>query len=169
LGVENLVSRGFKSSTARVKRINDMRSVTFFAVLLAAAPLVARAGEYPIEFRCRGLEEYEIRGTHNVDWAWGNIRAKKANITFGFAVGSMVAEAVPAERPAGFRSFKIERIGDVQFRWGFHVREKQMKVTLIGAPMDRRVNLVAQPRDSTELIAFARALATAPCTVTIKR
>ena len=126
---------------------------------------------YPIEFKCRGLEKYEIRSTYSdsVDWTWGNIRAKNGDVTIFFAAGPMVPEAVPAERPDGFRSFKVERIGDVLLRYGLNFREVIMMATLTGAPMNARVNLAADPKHTEELLALARALATAPCQATIDR
>jgi hypothetical protein len=146
-----------------------MRSCFLFGLLFSVGALPATAGEYPIELQCRGLEMYEIRGTHNVDWAWGTIRARSGDVTIGFSIGPMVKQAVPAERPAGFRTLKVERIGKVVFGYGLNVREKQMKATLVGARMDLRVNLVAHPQNTDELMAVARALATAPCRGTIER
>ena len=146
-----------------------MRSIALSILILTLVPFRAVACEYPIEFKCRGLENYEIRGTHNVDWAWGAIRAKDGSVSIGFAVGLMVVEAVPAKRPAGFRSFKVERIGNVVLRYGLNVREKQMQATLIGAPMNPHVSLVAQVRHAEELLTLARMLARAKCSVRIER
>jgi hypothetical protein len=141
-----------------------MKSYVLFCLLIGFGTLPLTAGYHPIEFQCRGLEAYEIRGTHDVDWVWGTIRSKSGNVTIGFTIGLPVRQEVPAERPPGFRTYKIERIGRVLFRYGLNVRENLMKATLIGAPMDLQVNLVAHPRSKEEFMAVARTLATAPCT-----
>jgi hypothetical protein len=130
--------------------------------------LMALTGELPaaersITHQCAGLEAYEIRGTHGVDWTWGTIRAKARDVTIGFSAGSMVEELVPATRPPGFRTFKAEKLGRVVMRSGFNVRRNQMEVTLLGAPISRRLNLIGRAENRTELLAIARVLATARC------
>ena len=145
-----------------------MRSFVLLTLVAALVSVRARA-EHPIDVKCRGLEQYEIRGTQNVDWVYGNIRARDRQVTIGFAIGSMVEEVVPAERPPGFRTFKTERIGNVLLRYGLNVRDKQMQATLIGAPMCSRVNLISHPKHAEELLVLARALAVSPCEVTVHR
>lgn len=81
----------------------------------------------------------------------------------------MVAQAVPAERPAGFRTYNVERIGKVVLRYGLNVRARQMQATLEGAPMNRSLSLVSHPKHADTFLAVARALATAPCSVTVDR
>jgi hypothetical protein len=79
----------------------------------------------------------------------------------------MVEELVPENRPAGFRTFKVEHHRNVDVRHGYFVKNRQYQATLIGAPMNRVVNLVAQPKDRERLLAIARLLVASPCRVTI--
>src|SRR2546428_14187353 len=99
--------------------------------------------EESVVYECKGLEAFRVEGTHDVDWTWGNIRAKNGSAVIGFSLGPMVAEAVPLERPPGFRSYSVEHLGSVELRYGFKVASKQFQATLIGAPIYRKLNLIS--------------------------
>jgi hypothetical protein len=132
-------------------------------LLLIAILPSADAAERPIKFECAGLESYEIRGTHDVDWAWGTIRQRHSPVLSGFSIGPVVEELVPIERPAGYRWFKVESERNVSFRYRYHVLQKQLRATIVGAPINRRLNLVAGPKDKASFLAVTRALITARC------
>lgn len=129
----------------------------------------AQGSDRPVRFECRGLEAYEIAGTYNIDWAYGNIRAKNRSVVVGFSLGPMVDVLVPTERPSGFRTFHVERLNKVRLSHGHNVRKNEYQATLLGAPMDGVVNLVGSPKDRTRLLAIARALADSPCRETMQR
>ena len=117
----------------------------------------------PLEARCPGLEEYEIRGTYDVDWGWGEIQARGGSLVAGLSFGPMVADLVPEQRPAGFRSFELERTAGDAMRYGFNVHERQFQLTLRGAALDYRINLVGMPQDEDEILRIARILMAVPC------
>ena len=75
----------------------------------------------------------------------------------------MVQELIPAVRPPGFRSLEKERINSVTLRYGYNSDRNQFQATLIGAPIQRTLNLFSRPKDAKSLLAIARILATAPC------
>jgi len=140
-----------------------MRIELLIAAFIISGALTSHAADRPIRFECRGLEKFEIKGTHDVDWAWGNIRSLDSQVVIGFSIGPMVEELVPAERPAGFRSFKTFRINGVAIRYGYNVKMKQFQATLIGAPIQRKLNLVSRPQDRERLLSVAKIFTTAPC------
>jgi hypothetical protein len=144
-----------------------------YAILLLIALAGPPAGhsdvQYPLHARCRGLEAYDIQGTQDVDWAWGTIRAKDGSIQVAFAMGVMTGELVPAQRPPGFRTFKVARVGRALLRYGCNVPKNQIQATLLGARLDPVVNLIGAPKNAPRFVEIAKILATAPCEVHIDR
>ena len=119
--------------------------------------------ERDITLTCHGLESFEIQATYHIDAGGGTIRSKRDSFTAGFSLGPMVAEAIPAERRPGLRWMKIERLGNATIRYGFDVRKKRLEATIVGAPMNRLINVVARPADPKQFVDLIRGLAVAPC------
>jgi hypothetical protein len=142
-----------------------------FVIMLLLVPRAGEAKHRPFRVACQGLEAYAITGTFDTDWGWGMIRTKTSG-TIAFAVGHPVAEAVPAERPAGFRTFHVETIGDVLIRHGYFVRKKEYRATVVGGPISRQfvgsLQLSGSEGDSALVRSLARKLAVAPCKVTFE-
>ena len=67
-----------------------MRLGLILAAIIIGNAFNAAAGDRPIRFECQGLESYEIRGTRDVDWAWGDIRSLDGHVVIGFSIGLMV-------------------------------------------------------------------------------
>lgn len=135
------------------------------AIVLLALSVTASASsfDYDFEVECRGLESYRILFSYRVDAGAGTILAKDGHTGFGLSLGPMTEELVPAERPAGFRWLKVEKVSKAVVRYGFKVKEKQLQATLIGAPLRSRMNVIARPETQEEFVAVIRALAVAPC------
>src|ERR1700731_2253533 len=87
-----------------------------------------------VEYRCIGLEAYEIRGVYDVDAGGGRIRSRGDPFSIGFTVGPMIAPFIPALRRAGLRWMKVENVGSATLRYGFDVKQKQLQATIVGAP-----------------------------------
>lgn len=133
-------------------------------VLLALSVTASASGsEYDFELRCRRLENYQIMGSYRTDSGGGTIRAKDGHVGFGISLGPMTEVLVPAERPAGFRWFKVEKVSKAIIRYGFKVKEKLLQATIIGAPLNSCVNVVGRPETQEEFVALIRTLAVAPC------
>jgi hypothetical protein len=143
-----------------------MRAAFLIALLILCSKTKAGQMERQLRFDCRGLEGYDIQATYDIDWGWGKIREKNSTVVIGFVLGPMVEVLVPAERPAGFRTFKVERVGKAVLRHGYYVYQKQYFATLLGAPIESTISLNTKPENSQKLLAVARVLATAPCKVT---
>ena len=140
----------------------------------AGAETVAR--ERKLDVQCPGLEGFTLQLVHGVDAGGGTIRSKATGRSIGISVGS-VAESAPRRRPAGYRWYKSERIGEADVTYGLAIsqdirvngqamKRNVLQVTLVGAPMSQVVNLVADPTDEAMVLAVARTLATAQCTWT---
>jgi hypothetical protein len=136
------------------------------ALLTVVAPSLALGSplDREIEYRCSGLEAYEIRATYHVDAGGGTIRSKTDPFSIAFSVGPMVEELIPAARRPGLRWMKTEALGKVTFRYGFDVKKKQVHATIIRAPINNIVNLAGLAKDQDRLVAIGRVLATARCT-----
>jgi hypothetical protein len=129
----------------------------FFAFLLGSSM------DRQIELRCEGLEAYEIRVDYGIDAGAGSIRSRADNYSVGLGLGPMIEQAVPNRRPPGFRWFKVERAGNTTLRYGYNVREKQLRATIVNAPLASLVNLVSRPNDTARFILIARTLARSRC------
>jgi hypothetical protein len=135
----------------------------WLALLLAEGAAPRSPAQHDFDIRCSGLESYDIRGSTDVDWSFGNVRSKTDSFVAGFTAGPMVAIAIPEERPPGFRWLREEKIGTVVLRYGLNVREKQLQATMFGANFSRRLNLVTRPGNEKRFIELTRALAVAQC------
>ena len=139
-----------------------------FTIVVCLTAFSAEGADRPFRVSCKGLESFDIRGTFNVDWGWGTIRSNDGT-TIGFAVGHPVEDAVPAERPAGFRSFHRYKIGKVVIRHGYYVRRKEYRATIVGAPLARQMlgglQLVGSAKDAAVVQSLARDFAIAQCTI----
>jgi hypothetical protein len=124
-----------------------------------SAPSVQRAFEY----RCTGLGAYEIRGTYDVDWSWGNIRSRSDRFVVGFEVGPMLAPSVPRQRPPGFRSYTVEHLGRATLRYGVNGKSNQLQATVEDAPVSDLINLSGRAQNAQRFLSVARTLATAKC------
>jgi hypothetical protein len=116
-----------------------------------------------LEFRCSGMDAYEIRGTYHVDAGGGSIRSKSDAFAIGFALGPMIAEDIPQARRPGLRWMKTEPVGNATLRYGYDVRRKQVRVTVVGAPLGGIINLAGKASDQDRLLSIARVLATSRC------
>ena len=134
---------------------------TIFALILGNEPPLG----IPVHFECSGLEAYDVSGNLDVDWVWGSIRARPSGRSIAFTMG-LVNELVPVDRPAGFRSYNVEKLGSATLRYGVNVKQKQIQATLTGAPLDMHVNLAAPIKQQKELLSIARVLSSAPCKAT---
>src|SRR6266446_5085565 len=132
----------------------------FLLVAAGAAPPM----EKTLSFRCQGLEDYSIVVQYDVDAGGGMIRANGDGFSLGIGLGPMLEPLIPAERPAGLRWMKVERIGRATVRYGYVVRTKMLVATIEGAPIGLMTNLVARPKEQQRFLAIVRTLVTAPCT-----
>jgi hypothetical protein len=133
-------------------------------VLILSATLQAQTFERRMTFTCRGLEAYEIGAMVDVDFGTGTIRSKsEPEFVVAFSFG-IVAAAVPAQRPPGFRTFDVEKVGGTTLRYGLNVPQRRMHATLTGAPLHPPLlNLYGQSQDAKRFVMLARQLAIAPC------
>ena len=131
-------------------------------VVTRARVLAAAETDQALDFRCRGLEAYEIRVLYRVDAGTGSVRSKVDSYSIGLSLGPMAEELVPERRPGGFKWIKFEKVGKATLRYGQNVKSKQLQATIRGSSMNSLINLVAVS-DVERFTAVARALAGASC------
>jgi|GEM_PF-2895966 len=143
----------------------SIRIARALVLLVLSVTASASGTEYDFEIQCRGLENYQITGRYRTDSGAGQILEKVRHVSFGISLGPMTERLVPAERPAGFRWFKVEQVSKATIRYGFKVKDKLLQATIMGATFNSCVNVIGRPETQEEFVALIRALAVAPCKV----
>jgi hypothetical protein len=144
--------------------VRDDQMVTAGLFILMQAWMAQSSLDRVIDYQCPGLEGYEIQVVHHIDSGVGTIRSKADGRTIAMGIGPMQEHLVPRGRPAGYRSFKIESVGEATVAYGLYEKTNVLQVTILNAPLSAVVNLAVAPNDEMRLLTVARTLATSQCT-----